>query len=211
MNGYSQGILYVANLLPNAVGFYLVLPTPQKLLILNSLVLATGSVAGLACVWAGLGRPHWFWRIATIAIVASLALLIPAYELLIWFFIQAVVTVPPLLLARRRNAGHEWANGVAPSESRRTRCRRLQWSLRDQLLIWILLSGIIAAAVRIPSGIWATWVSLVLVGLMFAICTLVGTWAAFGKRHRWLRSASCPLPHLSRVGLAYSEYIENGL
>lgn len=180
---------YVANFLPGAVGLFSLSLEIWPCVFLNLLILATGSIAGLACVWAGLGRPHWFWRIAVVTVVASLALLISAYELPIWFFAQAVVTIPPLLVVRRYKARRKSADGVAPGENRPTPRRWLQWSLRDQLLSCVLLSGIIAAAVQIPSDIWESWVSLALLGLMFGICTLVGTWAAFSKRRLWLRLA----------------------
>ena len=186
---------YVANFLPGAVGLYAVPFEIWPCVFLNLLVLATGSVAGLACVWAGLGRPHWFWRIAVLLVVASLALLVSAHELLISFFIQAVVTIPPLLVVRYYKARHTSTDRVAPGEDSATPRRRLQWSLGDQLLACVLLSGMIAAAVQIPSEVWESWVSLVLLGLMFGLCTLLGTWAAFSKRRlRWRLAAICLLP-----------------
>ena len=180
---------YVANFLPNAVGLYALGIDIWPCVFLNLLVLTTGSIAGLACVWATLGRPHWFWRLAVVGVVASLPLLIPAYELLIWFFSQAVVTIPPLLVVRRYKDRRRLAEGIAPEENTTTARRWLQWSIRDQLLWCVLLSCIIAAAVQIPSRVWASWFSLVLLGLVFGVCTLAGTWAAFSRRRLWMRLA----------------------
>ena len=184
---------YVVNGLPGAVGLYSYSFEIWHCVVLNLLVLATGSIAGLACVWAGLGRPHWFWRMAAVTVVASLALLISAHELVIWFFAQAVVTIPPLLIVRRYKARHASAKAAAPDENKPTPRRWLQWSLRDQLLWCILLSGILAMAVQIPSTAWESWVWPALLGLMFGLSTLVGTWAAFGKRRLRL-AAICLLP-----------------
>ena len=186
---------YILDLLPNAIGlcrtgFRVVDPA-----VVSLLILATGSVMGLGCVWAGLGKLHWFWRMAAILAIASLVLLIPAYELLIWFFAQGAVTIPPLLFFRHRNAFQTSADRLAPDENAQTTRRGLQWSLRGQLLSCALLSGVVAAAVQIPSEIWTSWVPLVLVGLLFGISALVGAWAAYTKWNIWLRLAAiCLVP-----------------
>ncbi len=186
---------YIGDFFPSGVGLYAYPFDIWPYVLLNLLVFATGTVAGLACVWAGLGKPHWFWRIALVTVAASLALLISAHELLIWFFAQAIVTIPPLLIVRCRNARRESADGVSPGEKNPTPQRWLQWSLGSQLLACLLVSGFVAMAVQIRSEVWESWLSPTLLGLMFGLSTLVGTWAAFSKRRLWLRLAAiCLLP-----------------
>ena len=64
---------YPASILPGLVSFDGLPIEIWPFVIMNLLILVTGSATGLACVWAGLGRPHWFLRMATVTVVASLA------------------------------------------------------------------------------------------------------------------------------------------
>ena len=75
--------------------------------ILLLLAVTSQSVVGLLAIWAGLGRGHWFVRVAALAAVLALALLIPAYELVVVFTVQCLVVVPTLLVARRLRARAE--------------------------------------------------------------------------------------------------------
>ena len=185
----------ILDLLPNALGYSRTAFHVAEPAVVSLLILATGSVMGLGCVCAGLGTLHWFWRMAAILAIASLALLVPAYELLIWFFAQGAVTIPPLLVFRHRSACHTLDDGMPPDENPQTTRGSMQWSLRGQLLSCALFSGVVAAAVQIPSEIWTSWVPLVLVGLLFGISALVGAWAAYTRWNIWLRlPAICLVP-----------------
>ena len=134
MNAKLMLWFYGANLLPMSVGLSALPFEIWPCVLLNLLVITTGSIAGLACVWAGLGKPHWFWRMAVVIAAASTPLLTSAYELPVWFFAQGVVTIPPLLFVRSRRARNESSEDVAPDDNKPTSPRRMQWTLRDQLV-----------------------------------------------------------------------------
>ena len=179
---------FIITWLPHSLGIGCV-PGFTNPVILNLLILAAGSVFGLACVWAGLSRSHWFLRVAAIQMMISLPLAIPAYELVVWFFTQSVVTIPPLLLLRAIRARRRSSDGAAEAEDPRPVCRWPQWSVRDQLLSFVLVAGILAVAVRIPSEVWWYWSSLIQIGILFGISTLAGTWACLGTGRPWRRFA----------------------
>ena len=61
---------------------------------------ASYSLVGLLAIWVGLGRPHWFLRVAVWANVVLTLLAIPAYEPMLLFSIQLLVAVVPLAVVR---------------------------------------------------------------------------------------------------------------
>ena len=134
-------------------------------MVLSLVALTGGSVVGLAAVWAGLGRPHWFWRIAAIQMLISLPLAIPAFELILWFYTQSAVTILTLALYRMRNARRQPVGSIDTVEGPRVAGRRLQWSLCDVLLLFVPVAVFMTTAVRIPSEVWASWLPFVLIGL----------------------------------------------
>jgi hypothetical protein len=174
---------------------------PESIL-LTLLALATSSALGLVTIWAGLGRPHWFFRIAVVGAVLSLGLIIPAHELVVIFFIQSVVVIVPLLFARHLRA--------------RTGGARLipQYTLLDILLVTVVVAVILTVAVNLSTYAFgrcqvllsyifgfggpsppAPWVIYGLPGGCFGISTLVAAWVALGgSRLRWRLLVLCVSP-----------------
>lgn len=84
-------------------------PTWQSFIYANWLPLALAcflavlmmSVVGLLAIWAGLGRGHWFVRVAIVLGCVSALMTIPAFELIIVYVLQAGSTI--LALAAWRN------------------------------------------------------------------------------------------------------------
>lgn len=172
-----------------------------ELILLMLLALATSSALGLVTVWAGLGRPHWFLRIAVVGAVLSLGLIIPAHELVVVFFIQSVVVIVPLMFARHLRT--------------RTGGARLipQYTLLDLLLVTVVVAVILTVAVNMSTdahgrcGILffdifgfggpsppAPWLIYGLPGV-FGISTLVAAWVALGgSRLRWRLLVLCVSP-----------------
>jgi hypothetical protein len=68
--------------------------------ILWLLAVLAMSFVGLWSIWAGLGRLNWFVRMSVVLGWISLVLIIPAYELLVLFLVQAGAAIV-LLLAWR--------------------------------------------------------------------------------------------------------------
>ena len=60
-------------------------PSHAELILLGILTVTSYSLVGLLAIWAGLGRPHWFLRVAVVGGILLLLLLIPAYEPLLLF------------------------------------------------------------------------------------------------------------------------------
>ncbi|MHC4404428.1 MAG: hypothetical protein ACYTG0_32645 [Planctomycetota bacterium] len=77
-----------------------------EIIFLAALALLAHSVVGLVAIWVGLGRGHWFLRVAVLGGVLALGLaipsfeLLPAYELVLLFLSQSVIVIVPLLDVR---------------------------------------------------------------------------------------------------------------
>ena len=178
-------------------------PSDAEVILLAILTVATYSLVGLLAIWAGLGRPHWFLRVAVVGGILLLLLLIPAYEPLLLFSIQSAVVILPLMLLksfRRRNQpvgpdGGAYA-GALP---------RLgpQFSLSDLLLLTVVVAVIVAVVVNrnyvqgvydftmpvlgVPTTLAQGWTAFSLCGLALGISTLVAAWVVLGRRRLWMR------------------------
>ncbi len=109
------------------------------------------SFIGLWSIWAGLGRAHWFVRMVVLLGWISLVLVIPAYELLVLFLVQAGVTIAILSAwrawrsLRTKTAGQdELPSGSLPQS-------RWQYSIRDLLLLAVLVAWLAAMLTRVPA------------------------------------------------------------
>lgn len=86
-------------------------PETAVIVLLGVLTVASYSLVGLLAIWAGLGRPHWFLRVAILGGTLLLLLLIPAYEPLLLFSIRSAVVILPLMLLKAvgRRSQHDAA------------------------------------------------------------------------------------------------------
>ncbi len=87
------------------------------------------SLVGLWSIWGGLGRPNWFLRVAVVLGWISLVLLIPAFELLIMFLIQAGVVVVVLSVWRTWQLSRRLRSVTAESGSQGV--PRSPWQVLD--------------------------------------------------------------------------------
>lgn len=126
---------------------------------------------GTATAWAVCSGRHWFLRIGVVGAALSLALLVPGYDAVLVFFVQAVSAGAPLtfvkawrIRAARREAGEEkdrlppWRAG-------------LRFTLADLLLATVVVSAVLAVAVRVPIAIWSEWLGIGILGLAFGVYT----------------------------------------
>ena len=75
---------------------------------------------------------------------SRLALLIPAYELVVVFTVQCLVIVPTLLVARRLRTRSE---GKPAS----------QFTIRDLLLATAVVAAVLAVGANVPREVWTSW------------------------------------------------------
>lgn len=179
---------------------------------LGLVALVAHSAVGLVAIWAGLGKPHWFFRVAVVGGVLTLGLPIPAYDLVVIFLAQSAVTILPLMVLRHLRARP--IDRGSESSAGPTARSRTQLSLLDLLLITVVVSCLVAFAVHVPIDAWlvwrgsdlfggffgistpvAAWTVFGLIGVCFGISTLAAAWVALGTGRWWLRlSVLCLLP-----------------
>jgi hypothetical protein len=114
-------------------------------------------------IWAAVVRRHWFLRFASVGVVVGLALLIPAYEVVIEFAVQMAVI----------------ALGVALYSG------QLSWRPRMSLetaLLAMVVAAVAAAVVgAAPSFALRKWVELIFVGVFLGAMSLLCLWVACGE------------------------------
>ncbi len=172
----------------------------REVLILFWLLLAgAGSVVGVVAIWAGLGRTFWFWRIAALGAVLSLTLVMSAYGLLLIFTVQSVVVVAPLMAFRIFRRRKEASDG--------NDARWSQFTIRDLLLLTVVVAVVSAVLASMPPQNWEGWGyilglstllqprpasaiigrTLGIVGLIFGLSTLAAAGIGLTRRRLWLR------------------------
>lgn len=186
-------------------------PSDAEIALLAILTVASYSLVGLLAIWAGLGRPQWFLRVAVVGGTLLLLLLIPAYEPLLVFSIQSAVVVLPLMLLRALRGRVQVAGPTGGSPPRLISRLRPQFSLSDLLLLTVVVAVVVAVGVKVPTDLWETWAvfrfwldpwsfllgagvtradarkAFWLLSLGFGISTLAAAWVALGRRALWLR------------------------
>jgi len=162
---------------------------PDYSLLLTVLAILGANVTGLVAVWAALGRGHWFFRAVVLAGWIGMWLLVPAYEISIALAIESLVIVPSLMLARRVRAR-------GPGRP------LVQFTIRDLLLLTVLVAVAAAAGVSAPAGIWTFdgiaqlplnqpfalgLPTLALNGVMAGVGMLLAAWVALGRSRGAIR------------------------
>jgi hypothetical protein len=206
-------------------------PSDAEMILLAILTVASYSVVGLLAIWAGLGRPHWFLRVAVVGGILLLLLLIPAYEPLLLFSIQSAVVILPLMLLKGHWARVQAARADAGSQTAARVPLRPQFSVSDLLLLTVVVAIAMAVGLRVPSDAWkfwdfvrdyvqgrfdssspwlggATtpaqgWTAFFFCGVALGISTLAAAWVGLGRRRLWLRLISLFLIPTCRVMAAW--------
>jgi len=125
---------------------------------------------GVATMWAVCCSRHWFLKTTVVGAALAPALLIPGYDLVLVFAIQATVLWVLLTLTKirriraLRRAGPE-AGDQAPALER----PRFRFTLSDLLLMTAAISAVLAVASRVPAAVWAEWKGIGLLGLVCAL------------------------------------------
>ena len=149
------------------------------------------SLVGLLAIWAGLGRGHWFLRVAVVLGCISLLLAIPAFELVIVYVLQAGLTIVALLAWQNWRLARAAAARVrrsAPDSGQRS---PWQFSILDMLLLMVVAAWLCAMLVRVPAAVWATWPLLLAEGAITAGLTIAAAWIGLSDGRWWLTAAAC--------------------
>jgi hypothetical protein len=123
---------------------------------------------GAATSWAACSRRHWFLRTAVVGAAVAPALLVPGYDFVLVFTVQAgvawlLLTVTRILRTRAaRRADPEAAKGLPPPGP-----LRFRFTLTDLLLAFVVISAVLSVAARVPASVWAEWKGIGLFGFFF--------------------------------------------
>ena len=156
-------------------------------LILWLLAVLAMSFIGLWSIWAGLGRPNWFVRMSVVLGWISLVLVIPAYELLVLFLVQAGLTITILSAWRTRRSYRIVPAGPDELPASRLPRSRWQYSVGDLLLLAVLVAWLAAMLTRVPALGWTHSREWLLPGVIAGGLAPAAAWIAMSRRRWWLR------------------------
>lgn len=131
---------------------------------------------GLLSAWAATSPRHWFVRTGVLVAAISLLLLIPAYEPVVVFAMQGLTVAAGVQVARwwgRRKERH----GLLP--------KRTRFSLATVLLVTVYVAITAAVIAKLPELNFRAWQSVVLIGFVSGLATLLGLWMVHGRSVRW--------------------------
>ena len=149
------------------------------------------SFVGLWSIWAGLGRRHWFVRVAVVLGWVSLPLVIPAYEVLIALLDQRW-SPSSCFPCGGRGVPPELVRQSARSRRRRRAAVSWQYSILDLMLLAVFVAWLSAMLTRVPASVWVEWRSVVQEGVIAAFLTLA---AAGSRSARALVAAAAAFVH----------------
>ncbi len=146
---------------------------------------------GLVALWAAASSSHWFLRTSIVLFALSLLLLVPAYEPLLIFALQAATIVTGVKLWQRFAATNR-DHGV------------LHFSLKSLLLLTPIVAVVTAAGAHIAASIEPqnsqSWTTIVLDGLAGGAAVLLAVWITATSRKRLV----LPIAAVLCLGLAAS-------
>ncbi|TWT85844.1 hypothetical protein Pla123a_06510 [Posidoniimonas polymericola] len=136
------------------------------------LLFTTLTSVGLIAAWAATSTRHWFVRTMAFLAVASLPLLIPAYEMFVAFVLQGLVVALGVQAWRWRRRDRADRGGS-------------RFALRDALLAVVPLAWVLAAFAAQEEFVFLDLLSPAMVGFAFGLTTLLALWASRGGLQRW--------------------------
>jgi hypothetical protein len=162
------------------------------------IILVASNVVGTAGIWASLGRSHWFMRILAIAAISPLLLVIRAYEPCVVFLVQSVVTVVPLVIARKVR-GWEPFGSPTTLPGRAAGYGALQFGILHLLALTLLVATVLGIVLSSPEKIVVygagyrdlapppSRVLMGVLGVVLGFVMLLAAWVTLSRRAWWLR------------------------
>jgi hypothetical protein len=153
-------------------------------LLLGALLVTSFTCIGLLALWAATSPRHWFIRAATILATLTPFLLIPAYEPIVAFGLQSIVVAAGVVANRWRTLRYNPCSQL-DSSAQSNPPAHLRFSLSSMLLGTVVVAVVVPVISRPPQLNVDAWASVVAVGTLSGLATLVAAWMFVSPR-KWL-------------------------
>jgi hypothetical protein len=152
------------------------------------------ALIGMFVLWAAASRRHWFVRTAVVGAVLLVALLIPAYEVVMMLSIECALVIIGMRVWRRlrqRRVGN--AQNPAPRMTSISNLLRFQLSMETMLLLVVVIAVVVAVVARAPQLTMQDYFRFIHVGTMAGVVCLACVWVVCGRAPWWIRLVALPM------------------
>ena len=161
------------------------------------LVVLMGSSWGLVSLWAAQSdRPRW-QRALAVALPLCLFLRLPAYEPILFFFLQLAIVCIAIWIAQPRRAD----------------VTNHKFTLKELLGLTFVIAIMLVVVVRCDADVVWVWLALLSGGIAFGLTTLLATWVTKnGAASRWLSATlgvallALPVSTWDAMALSFPEW-----
>jgi hypothetical protein len=156
------------------------------------------ALIGMFVLWAAASKRHWFVRTAVVGAVLLVALLIPAYEVVMMLGIESVLVIIGMSVWRRLRQRHLGEAHNTPRQATSiSSFLRFQLSMETMLLLVVVIAVVVAVVARAPQLTVQDYIRFIHVGTMAAAVCLACVWVVCGRARWWIRLVALPvLPFL---------------
>jgi hypothetical protein len=187
-------------------------PVVLWLLCAASVAISLLGIYSLAAIWAARPTGHWFFRAVALLLLCGAWLLVPDYQLWLFFVTLSLgVQLSLKCFGWREGATQQMpiADGTTGSSLKLPR-----FTLADLLLAVVIVGVVFAIFMRAPADARAHWHRSVLPGLLLAAGVTFGVWLDSGRRPAanrarlrwnlgWLLALPIVWPLLPFIGLLW--------
>lgn len=139
-------------------------------------------------LWAAASQRHWFVRTVVVGAAVLVALLIPAYQVVIEFGLECLLVVIGIVIWKRRRQRIDAAIEGKPAPSP----LQLRLSMQTMMLAVVIVAVVTAVAARAPIYPPEQWYQLVLHSIVAAATCLTCVWIVCGRARWWIRLLAAP-------------------
>jgi hypothetical protein len=139
-------------------------------------------------LWAAASQRHWFVRTMVVGAAILVALLIPAYEVVIEFGLECLFVVIGIAIWKRRRQRIDAAIESKPAPPP----FQLRLSMQTMMLAVVIVAVVTAVAARAPTYAPELWYQLVLHSIVAAATCLTCVWIVCGRARWWIRLLAAP-------------------
>jgi hypothetical protein len=165
-------------------------------LLLGALLVPSFACFGTLALWAATSPRHWFLRTSIVLVALSPFLMIPAYEPIVAFGLQAAI-VTAFIFIYRRWVVRAKAKSQTDPPGNATSPRSVHFSLSSLLLATVVVAVTVPVITKFPQLNRDAWTSTIAIGVICGIATLIAAWMVTARR-KWL---AWPIGVIVCVGL----------